>query len=372
MNVKRRILLLLFAVLIANIVTATSYSDFKKLKRRGADDCKPLVVAHRGASGYVPEHTLGAYALAITMGADYVEPDLVMTSDGYLISRHENELGHTTDVSTRPEFADRYRTQNVSGKIVSGWFSEDFTLAEIKTLRATEPIPLIRPGNARLDKAYDIPTFQEIIELVKALEISENRTIGIYPELKYGLHFQRLGLAMEPKVVEVFHRNGYFDKDSPVYIQSFEISNLRKLKKLTNLRLLQLYGARTGMPYDQAELGTGLTYAQMATPKGLADVADYAAAVGPEKSYIIPRNLANNLGSPTTFVEDAHAVGLEVHPWTFRAENIYLPKEFQNNNSPIAFGDLESEIKAFLDAGVDGLFVDQPDILVRVRGQCSD
>ncbi|XP_046971778.1 glycerophosphodiester phosphodiesterase, periplasmic-like [Vanessa cardui] len=371
MKEKRRVILLLVVVLVFNIVTATSFSGLNS-KRRGADDCKPVVVAHRGASGYVPEHTLGAYALAITMGADYVEPDLVMTKDGHLISRHENELGHTSDVSQRPEFADRYRTQNVSGKTVTGWFSEDFTLAEIKTLRAIEPIPDIRPGNTRMDKAYDIPTFQEIIDLVKALEISENRTIGIYPELKYGLHFQNLGLAMEPKVVEVFHRNGYTKRNDPVYIQSFEVSNLKKLKQLTNLRLLQLYGALTARPFDQVELGTWLTYAQMATPKGLANVAEYASAVGPQKSYIIPRNLANNLSSPTNFVKDAHAVGLEVHPWTFRAENVYLPKEFQRGNSSIAFGDLESEIKAFLDAGVDGLFVDQPDILVRVRGQCSD
>lgn len=364
----RRSVILLFTLL--NIVTVRSFEDVEKIGRRGPDDCKPVVVAHRGASGYVPEHTLGSYAMAITMGADYVEPDLVMTRDGHLISRHENELSRTCDVSTRPEFSDRYRTKNVSGRIVKGWFSEDFTLAEIKTLRAIEPIPLTRPGNARLDKAYEIPTFQEIIDLVKALEISENRTIGIYPELKYGLYFQRLGLAMEQKVVDIFHKNGYTGKEAPVYIQSFEVSNLKELKTITNLRLLQLYTVSVGQPFDQAELGTGLTYGRMATAEGLADVAKYAEAVGPEKSYIIPRNIFNTLGSPTSFVKNAHAVGLQVHPWTFRAENVYLPREFQSSDSLFEFGDLEGEIKKFLAAGIDGLFVDQPDILVRVRGQC--
>ncbi|CAH2099841.1 unnamed protein product [Euphydryas editha] len=371
MSVRGRIILL-FTVFNIVIVIVRPFDDVIKLGRRGPDDCKPVVVAHRGASGYVPEHTLGAYALAITMGGDYVEPDLVMTSDGHLISRHENELSHTCDVATRLEFADRYSTKNVSGRIVKGWFSEDFTLAEIKTLRAVEPLPLIRPGNARLDKAYEIPTFQEIIDLVKALEVSENRTIGIYPELKNGLYFQRLGLAMEEKVVEIFHKNGYIGKNAPVYIQSFEVSNLKKLKKMTNLRLLQLYTVSRNQPFDQAELGTGLTYLKMATAEGLANVAEYAEAVGPEKSYIIPRNFLNNLGSPTRFVKNAHAVGLQVHPWTFRAENVYLPKEFQSKGSLFGFGDLEGEIKVFLAAGIDGLFVDQPDILIRIRGQCKN
>lgn len=230
-------------------------------------------------------------------------------------------------------------------------------------------MPLVRPANTRMNKAYDIPTFQELIDLVKALEISENRTIGIYPELKYGTYFQQLGLAMEPKVVEVFHKNGYTDKDAPVYIQSFEVNNLKELKRMTNLRLLQLYNSKISMPFDQANLGTGLTYGDMSTPEGLANVAKYASAVGPEKGYIIPRTLLNKLGSPTTFVKDAHAVGLQVHVWTFRAENMYLPKTFQNGNVISDFGDSLGEIKEYLAAGIDGLFVDHPDILVRHRGQ---
>lgn len=372
MGVSRCVAILLCTTLvILNFDSVSPVTNSRGVpKRRGPDDCRPVVVAHRGASGYVPEHTLGAYALAITMGADYVEPDLVMTRDGVLICRHENELSRTTDVAEIEEFSGRFKMKIINGRNVSGWFSEDFTIEEIKTLRAIEALPLVRPANTRMNKAYDIPTFQELIDLVKALEISENRIIGIYPELKYGTYFQQLGLAMEPQVVEIFHKNGYTEKDAPVYIQSFEINNLKELKKMTNLRLLQLFNSKISMPFDQAQLGTGLTFGDMATPEGLTNVAEYASAVGPEKGYIIPRTLSNRLGSPTTFVKDAHAVGLQVHPWTFRAENIYLPTEFQRGNVISDFGDSIGEIKAFLAEGIDGLFVDHPDILVRLRGPC--
>lgn len=274
----------------------------------------PLVIAHRGASGYVPEHTLGAYALAVMMGADYVEPDLVMTRDGKLVARHDNELGLTTDVAQHPEFADRKRTQKVDGVELTGWFSEDFTLAELKTLRAIERIPTIRPGNARLDGTFEIPTLQEIIDLVKSLQISQQRTIGLYPEIKHGTHFQRLGLAMERPLVKTLHRNGYLGPRAPVFIQSFEVNNLKELKRLTGIRLVQLYGS--GQPYDQQASGGSLTYAEMATAKGLRQVARYAYGVGPDKSYVIPRDANGNLGQPTRFVGDAHAAGLKVHPYT--------------------------------------------------------
>ncbi|XP_046973364.1 glycerophosphodiester phosphodiesterase GDPD6-like [Vanessa cardui] len=344
----------------------------RKSNNKGPDSCSPVIIAHRGASGYVPEHTLGAYALAITMGADYVEPDLVITKDGHLISRHDNVLGLTTDVASHPEFADRHRTQTVDGTEISGWFTEDFTLAEIKTLRAVERIPDIRPGNARMDASFQVATFQEIIDLVKGMQKSQRRTIGIYPEIKHSSHFKNIGLPMEELVVNTFHRNGYFDSRAPVYIQSFEVNNLKELKKLTNLRLLQLFESDPSLqPADQALLNTGLTYGNMSTPEGLAEVAKYAAAVGPDKSSIIPRNEDNTLGEPTSFVEDAHAVGLKVHPYTFRAENTYLPKEFQSDNpAKSASGDLMGEIRKFIDAGIDGLFSDQPDIAVRLRGPC--
>ncbi|WP_443192014.1 glycerophosphodiester phosphodiesterase [Pseudomonas indica] len=326
----------------------------------------PLVIGHRGASGYVPEHTLASYALAVLQGADYIEPDLVMTKDGQLVARHDNELGLTTDVAQRPEFADRRRTQTVDGVTLTGWFSEDFTLAEIKSLRAIERIPTIRPGNARLDGAFEVPTLQEIIDLVKSLQISQQRVIGLYPETKHPTHFQQLGLAMERPLVRILARNGYASRWSPVYIQSFEVENLKTLSRLTSLRLVQLLWA-DGQPYDQQVLGTGLTYAQMSTPAGLKAIALYAAGIGPEKSQIIPRDAAGNLTSPTRLVPDAHAAGLKVHPYTFRAENSFLPTDLRSSSDPQARGDLETEIRAFLDAGIDGLFIDQPDIAVKVR-----
>ncbi|XP_072935958.1 uncharacterized protein [Epargyreus clarus] len=381
LHVHRPILCLLWICsIISNVLTApavdvdqeTTVEKKSQVNQRGPDSCAPTVIAHRGASGYAPEHTLGSYALAITMGADYVEPDLVMTKDGQLIARHDNELGMTTDVAKHPEFADRHRTQTIDGNEVTGWFTEDFTLAEIKTLRAIERIPAIRPGNARMDGAFQVLTFQEIIDLVKSLQTSQRRIIGIYPEIKHSTHFKNLELAMESLVVNTFRKNGYNSATSPVYIQSFEVNNLKELNKMTDLRLLQLYDEKLSQPFDQVTNGTDLTYGKMATPEGLAEVAKYANAVGPDKSYIIPRNADNRLGKTTTFVADAHAVGLKVHPYTFRAENSFLPKEYQSADpSEDALGDLKGEIRAYLDAGIDGLFSDQPNIAVSLRGPCS-
>lgn len=334
--------------------------------------CKPLIVAHRGASGYVPEHTLGAYALAITMGADYVEPDLVMTKDGHLIARHENELSVTTDVNQRPEFANRRRTQLVSGTPITGWFSEDFTLNEVKTLRSTESMPTNRPGNARMDRSFEIPTMQEIIDLVKSMEVSEKRTIGLCPEIKSATHFQRIGLGMERPLVDVLHKNGYRGRDAPVCIQSFEVTNLKELRNMTDLTLTQLISNNRALPpYDQLLQGNLLTYGQMATPEGLRDIAKYADTVGPDKRYVIPRDSNDRLGEPTSFVADAHAVGLEVHPYTFRSENRFLPREYRSENTAAyAIGDMKGELQAYINTGIDGFFVDQPDIAMRLRAQC--
>ncbi|MGE8497269.1 MAG: glycerophosphodiester phosphodiesterase [Pseudomonas sp.] len=327
---------------------------------------KPLVIAHRGASGYVPEHTLAAYALAILQGADYVEPDLVMSKDGQLVSRHDNELGLTTDVAQRPEFADRKRTQVVDGASLTGWFSEDFTLAELKSLRTIERIPAIRPANTRFDGQFEIPTLQETIDLVKRLEQSQKRVIGLYPETKHPTHFQQLGLAMEAPLVEVLKHNGYDSADAPVYIQSFEVENLKALSKLTSVPLVQLLWIE-GQPYDQEALGTDLTYAEMLTPAGLSAIAGYAAGIGPEKSQVIPRDASGNLGTPTHLVRDAHGAGLKVHPFTFRAENHFLPTDLLGTGGPDQRGKIEEEIKRFLATGIDGLFIDQPDIAVRLR-----
>lgn len=332
--------------------------------------CYPLIIGHRGASGYVPEHTLGSYALAALMGADYIEPDLVMTKDKQLVARHDNELGLTTDVAQRPEFASRHRNQSVDGNEISGWFTEDFTLAELKTLRAIERIPEIRPGNARLDGTFEIPTFQEIIDLAKSLEVSQKRVIGLYPEIKHSSHFQNLGLPLEQAVVDILHKNGYQGSHAPVYIQSFEISNLRELKKITGLRLLQLFDSKSMSPFDQVQLDNEITYGDMATPAGLREVATYAYAVGPDKSYIISRD-KNEQGEVTSFVADAHAAGLKVHPYTFRAENYFLPLEYQSaDRSPTTRGNFTAEIQAYLATGIDGLFSDQPDVPARIRS-CS-
>ena len=329
---------------------------------------KPLVIAHRGASGYVPEHTLAAYALAVLQGADYVEPDLVMTRDGQLVARHDNELGLTTDVAQRPEFATRKRTQTVDGVSLEGWFSEDFTLAELKTLRAIERIPQVRPGNTRFDGQFEIPTLQEIIDLVKSLQLSQQRVIGLYPETKHPTHFQQLGLAMEKPLLAVLKRNGYASAKAPVYIQSFEVENLKTLSRMTSIRLIQLLWT-DGQPYDQQALGTDLSYAQMITPKGLKAIARYASGIGPEKGMIIPRDAAGNLTTPTSLVSDAHAARLKVHPYTFRAENAFLPADLRSGSDPTARGDIDAELRTFLATGIDGLFIDQPDIAVRLREQ---
>ena len=351
--------------LLLPIAALADTSGSSQQARPHGEEPVPLIIAHRGASGYLPEHTLGAYTLAILQGADYVEPDLVMTRDGELVARHDNELGLTTDVAQRPQFADRKRTQAVNGVTLTGWFSEDFTLAELKTLRAIERIPDIRPGNARLDGSLDIPTLQEIIDLVKLLQQSEGRRIGLYIETKHSTHFQQLDLAMEEPLVRTLQRNGYAGRDAPVYIQSFEVNNLKTLSELTQLRLVQLFGR--GQPYDQQVSGSDLNYAQMATAAGLKTISRYAAGVGPEKSYVIPRDANGNLGQPTDFVPNAHAAGLKVHPYTFRAENAFLPTDLRKGASAANRGDIEAEIRAFLDAGIDGLFIDQPDIAVKMR-----
>lgn len=351
--------------LLLPLASFAAPDDREEQRHAARAEPAPLVIAHRGASGYVPEHTLAAYALAVLQGADYIEPDLVMTRDGQLVARHDNELGLTTDVSQRPEFAARKRTQQVDGVALTGWFSEDFTLAELKTLRAIERIPAIRPGNARLDGSLEIPTLQEIIDLLKTLQLSQGRRIGLYPETKHPTHFQQLGLAMEKPLVRILARNGYVSRQAPVYIQSFEVDNLKTLSGLTRLRLVQLFGS--GQPYDQQVRGSQLTYTQMATPEGLKAIARYASGVGPDKGYIIPRDANGNLGTPTRFVADAHAAGLKVHPYTFRAENAFLPANLRSSDERQARGDIETEIRAFLDTGIDGLFIDQPDIAVRLR-----
>lgn len=327
---------------------------------------EPIVIAHRGASGYRPEHTLAAYRLAIRQGADYVEPDLVSTRDGVLVARHENEISGTTDVAAHPEFADRRATKLIDGVSVTGWFTEDFTLAELKTLRAKERLPQVRPDNTRYDGQLEVPTLDEVIQLVKRESGRSGRTIGIAPETKHPTYFDSIGLSLEEPLVRSLRRNGLDRANAEVVIQSFETGNLRELAGLTRVPLAQLVDA-SGAPYDLKAAGSTRTYADLVTPAGLADIATYAEWVAPAKNRILPRDASGAIGAPSPLVADAHAAGLRVVTWTMRVENQFLPTNHRIGTDPNAAGDLTGEIEAFLDAGVDALFSDNPDIAVDTR-----
>lgn len=320
---------------------------------------EPIVIAHRGASAYRPEHTLAAYELAIEQGADFIEPDLVATRDGALIARHEPYLGgdnpdfagaDSTDVASRPEFADRRRTVVIDGVSLTGWFACDFTLAEIRTLRARERLPQLRPASAAHDGQFAIPTLDEVIALVRQAEKRTGRRIGIYPETKHPSWHAAIGLPLEERLVATLRAHGYDSADDPVFIQSFEVGNLQRLDRLTDIRLVQLLGGAGG-PEDWRLAGGQRTYDWLATPEGMAFVADYADAIGPNKARVIPV-IEGRLGMPTRLVANAHAAGLLVHPYTFRPEDAFLPAALA--------GDDQAELRAFLDAGVDGLFADAP------------
>lgn len=308
---------------------------------------RPIVIAHRGASGSRPEHTLASYELAIEMGADFIEPDLVPTKDGVLIARHENEISETTDVASRLDFADRRTTKRIDGVEVTGWFTEDFTLAEIKTLRAKERLPFRDPSwNGR----FEVPTLSEVLELARR----ESR--GVYPETKHPTYFRSIGLPLEEKLVKTLHAAGYRGRNAPVYIQSFETGNLKALRRITELPLIQLLDAEGG-PYDLA--GTGTTYRDLATPSGLAEIAAYADGIGPNKRLIVPAQADGRLGAATPLVDDAHRAGLLVHPWTFRSDERFLSPAYQ--------GEPAREYEQFFALGVDGVFSDFPDVALRTR-----
>ncbi len=319
---------------------------------------EPLVIAHRGASGYRPEHTLESYRLAIRMGADYVEPDLVATRDGVLVARHENEISGTTDVSAHPAFAGRRTTKVIDGIETTGWFTEDFTFSELRTLRATERLPGVRPQNTLFDGRYQIPSLQEIIDLVVIEERRLGRPVGIYPETKHPSYFASIGLPLEESLVRTLYRNDLGDAMSAVLIQSFEVGNLRRLHRMTDVRLIQLLDS-TGTPWD---LGT--PYTDLATSSGLKDIATYAWGIGADKDLIRPRDQFGALCPPTTLVRDAHRAGLAVHAWTFRAENRFLPADLRLGDNPDLRGDIIAEYEAFLQLGVDGVFADHPDTAV--------
>lgn len=332
----------------------------------------PTVIAHRGASALRPEHTLAAYQKAIDDGADIIEPDLVITRDGVLVARHENAIAivgadgaikeATTDVADRPEFAARKTTKTIDGQAITGWFTEDFTLAELKTLRARERIPAQRPANVAYNGQFEVPTLQEVIDLAKAASAKTGRVIGIYPETKHPTYFQSIGLPLEAPLLSVLEKNGWNHRDAPVFVQSFEVANLQAIRKLSTVRLVQLV-APSGRPYDFVAQGAAeaRSYADLITPEGLKQVAIYAHAIGPFKTLVVPVK-DGAPGEPTGLVQRAHAAGLAVHIWTLRPENAFLPASLKKAPATDATlrGDSVAEILAYLRAGVDGVFTDDP------------
>jgi len=338
---------------------------------------RPFVIAHRGASGYLPEHTLAGYFVAIQQGTDYVEPDLVITRDGALVVRHENEIGGTTDVATHPEFAARRTTRMVDGQSITGWFTEDFTLAELKTLRARERLPELRRANTRYDGAFQIPTFEEVLQLVAAADAQRAAQaraagreppprIGIYPETKHPSYFARAGLHFDDRLLDELNRHGYGRRADPICIQSFEVANLKALRKRTDLTLVQLVEPR-GQPFDFTLAGDPRSYLDLMSEQGLEEIATYADAIGPHKWMVV--QFANGQAQDTGLARRARAAGLGVHVWTLRAENEFLPPDLRSSADAAALGDLRREIDALLDAGISGFFADQPDLAVRARDE---
>ena len=375
---------LLISVAVATATCATASAQQKTL------DGKPaIVIGHRGAAGHLPDHTLEGYKLAIEFGVDYIEPDLVATRDGVLIARHEPMLGGTTDVAKHPEFAARTRKVKVDGIETEDWFAFDFTLAEIKTLRAVQPLAERDPSH---NGKYQIPTLQEVIDLAKAESARTGRTVGIYPETKHPTLHAALGLPLEDRLLDALTAAGWSEKTSPVIIQSFEVGNLKYLRTKTKLRLVQLVdaddvdaaggivlAAPSDKPYDFVVTGNPKTFADLVTKDGLAEIRSYADGVGPWKPYILsakqelgadgkPKDLDGDgkidqrdrvLLPPSSLVADAHALGLFVHTWTFRSE----PRRLASNYA----GDPAAEYKMFYSLGIDGLFSDFGDQAVKAR-----
>ena len=310
------------------------------------------MIGHRGAPAHRPEHTLASYVLAARLGADFLEPDLVATADGVLVARHEPELGGTTDIASRPEFAERHATRVIDGHTRTGWFVDDLTLAELRTLRAVERLPALRPANTRFDGRFPVPTFAEILDLRARLSARLGRSIGVYPETKHPGYFGDRGVPLEPALVDALRVAGLDHPGAPVFVQSFDAASLRRLRTALHVPLVHLVDA--GAP-------------ELVTPAGLAGIADHADAVGVHKDLVIPRTTVGSLGRPSTLVTDARAAGLAVHAFTFRDENAFLPAELRRGTRPDEPGDGRAECAAFLAAGVDGLFADNPCTAVAAR-----
>ncbi|GHI84450.1 glycerophosphodiester phosphodiesterase [Streptomyces xanthophaeus] len=321
----------------------------------------PTVIGHRGASGYRPEHTLGSYRLALDLGADVVEQDLVPTRDGHLVCRHENEIGGTTDVADHPRFASRRTTKSVDGVAVTGWFTEDFTLAELKTLRAKERIPAVRQRNTLYDGRWEVPTFEEVLRWAEDEGRRRGKRVWLHAETKHPTYFRSLGLGLEEPLARLLRRYGRDGRNGAVFLQSFEPSSIQRLARLVSAPRVVLLSAANTRPWDFEQAKDPRTVADLVTPAGLKWIAGFAQGIGPTLDLVIPRDAQGRLGTPTTLVKDAHARGLLLHPYTARNENSFLPAEYRKGTDPAAYGDAFAALRTYFEQGIDGIFTDNPD-----------
>ncbi len=321
----------------------------------------PTVIAHRGASGYRPEHTLGSYQLALDMGAHVIEQDLVPTKDGHLVCRHENDITGTTDVADHAEFAARKTTKSVDGVSYTGWFTEDFTLAELKTLRAKERIPGTRQENTLYDGRWEIPTLEEVLQWAEREGRRRGREVWLHIETKHPTYFRGIGLGIEEPLAKLLRKYGRHKKHAPNFLQSFEPSSIQRLSRLVEAPRVVLFSAAASRPWDFVQAGDPRTVADLVKPEGLKWIASYAQGIGPTLDLIIPRDAAGKLTRPTTLVRDAHAEGLVLHPYTMRNENSFLPAEFRRGTNPNDYGDAFGAFKVWFETGIDGIFTDNAD-----------
>ncbi|MFD3922012.1 glycerophosphodiester phosphodiesterase [Streptomyces sp. NPDC058595] len=321
----------------------------------------PTIIGHRGASGYRPEHTLGSYQLALDLGAHVIEQDLVPTKDGHLVCRHENDITGTTDVADHPEFAGRRTTKSVDGVSLTGWFTEDFTLAELKRLRAKERIPVSRPHSTLYNGRWEIPTFEEVLRWADEEGRRRGEPVWLYVETKHPTYFRGLGLGLEERLAKLLRRYGRDRRNSPVFLQSFEPTSMQRMAELVSTPRVVLFDAADTQPWDFKQSGDPRFVSDLITPAGLKWIASFAQGVGPWVDLIIPKDKDGKLGKPTTLVRDAHAKGLILHPYTMRNENSFLPADFRVGTDPNAYGDAFGAFKVYFEQGIDGIFTDNPD-----------
>jgi glycerophosphoryl diester phosphodiesterase len=350
----------------AGMTAAGTAGTASAAERRGGDRPGgglpvPTIVAHRGASGYRPEHTFGSYQLALDMGADVIEQDIVPTKDGHLVCRHENDITGTTDVADHPEFAGRKTTKTVDGKKLTGWFTEDFTLAELRTLRAKERLPEVRQHNTVYDGRWEVPLFEDVLKWARREGERRGRPVWLHIETKHPTYFRKLGLELEPRLAKLLRKYGRDRKDSPNFVQSFEPTSIKKLKGLVSCPGVCLLDALDTRPYDFVEAGDPRTVADLVKPEGLAWMAEFADGIGPWTDLVIPAKEDGSLGEPTTLVRDAHAQGLILHPYTMRNENVHLPANFRKGTNDADWGDVFGAFRTYLETGIDGIFTDFPD-----------